>query len=209
MYVLNSMTSNPYTVTPDATIAETLELMRQKKVRRLPVLENGRLVGIITERKLLEVSPSPATSLSIFEINYLLAKTKVGSLMTRDVFTVTPGTLLEEAARIMRDHDVGALPVLDDGQLVGIITETDLFDAFLEILGFRSRGTRLSIDVEEDKPGILAEIATIIADLGMNVMNIATFRNEVIFKINTLNSQELVGRISAKGYRILSVLETD
>jgi len=209
MYVLNNMTSNPYTVTPDATIAETLELMRQKKVRRLPVLENGRLVGIITERKLLEVSPSPATSLSVFEINYLLAKTKVGSLMTRDVYTVMPGTLLEEAARIMRDHDVGALPVLDDGQLVGIITETDLFDAFLEIMGYRSRGTRLSIDVEDDKPGNLAEIASIIAGQGVNIMNVATYRNELIFKVNTLNSQALVDLISARGYRILSVLAYD
>ncbi len=209
MYVLNSMTSNPYTVTPDATIAETLEIMRQKKVRRLPVLENGRLVGIITERKLLEVSPSPATSLSIFEINYLLAKTKVVSLMTRDVYTVMPGTLLEEAARIMRDHDIGALPVLDGGQLVGIITETDLFDAFLEIMGYRSRGTRLSIDVEDDKPGNLAEIASIIAGQGVNIMNVATYRNELIFKVNTLNSKELVGLVSARGYRILSVLEYD
>jgi acetoin utilization protein AcuB len=209
MYVLNNMTSNPYTVTPDATIAETLELMRQKKVRRLPVLENGKLVGIITERKLLEVSPSPATSLSVFEINYLLAKTKVGSLMTRDVYTVMPGTLLEEAARIMRDHDVGALPVLDDGKLVGIITETDLFDAFLEIMGYRSRGTRLSVDVEDDKPGNLAEIAAIIAGQGVNIMNVATYRNELIFKVNTLNSKELVALISARGYRILSVLSYD
>jgi acetoin utilization protein AcuB len=209
MYVLNSMTSNPYTVSPDATIAETMELMREKKIRRLPVLENGKLVGIITERKLLEVSPSPATSLSVFEINYLLAKTRVASLMTKDVITVMPGTLLEEAARIMRDKDIGALPVLDNGALVGIITETDIFDAFLEILGFRSRGTRLSVEIDQDKPGILADIAAIIADLGMNVVSVAVFRNEIIFKINTLNTVELVGLISGKGYRILSVLTYD
>ncbi len=206
MYVLNSMTSNPYTVSPDATVAETMELMREKKIRRLPVLENGRLVGIITERKLLEVSPSPATSLSVFEINYLLAKTRVATLMTKDVITVMPGTLLEEAARIMRDKDIGALPVLDNGALVGIITETDIFDAFLEILGFRSRGTRLSVEIDQDRPGILADIAAIIADLGMNVVSVAVFRNEIIFKINTLNTVELVGLISGKGYRILSVL---
>jgi acetoin utilization protein AcuB len=209
MYVLNSMTSNPYTVSPDATIAETMELMREKKIRRLPVLENGKLVGIITERKLLEVSPSPATSLSVFEINYLLAKTRVASLMTKDVITVMPGTLLEEAARIMRDKDIGALPVLDNGALVGIITETDIFDAFLEILGFRSRGTRLSVEIDQDRPGILADIAAIIADLGMNVVSVAVFRNEIIFKINTLNTVELVGLISGKGYRILSVLTYD
>lgn len=206
MYVLNSMTSNPYTVSPDATVAETMELMREKKIRRLPVLENGRLVGIITERKLLEVSPSPATSLSVFEINYLLAKTRVATLMTKDVITVMPGTLLEEAARIMRDKDIGALPVLDNGALVGIITETDIFDAFLEILGFRSHGTRLSVEIDQDRPGILADIAAIIADLGMNVVSVAVFRNEIIFKINTLNTVELVGLISGKGYRILSVL---
>ncbi len=206
MYVRNSMTSNPYTVGPDATIAETLELMREKKVHRVPVLEHGKLVGIITERRLLEVSPSPATTLSVFEINYLLAKTKVGTLMTKDVVTVAPGTLLEEAARLMRDRDVGALPVLEGGKLVGIITESDLFDAFLEILGFRSRGTRIAVEVEDDRPGLLADIARIIADRGVNILNVATFRSEVIFKVNTLNADDLVAELTAKGLRILSVL---
>ncbi len=206
MYVRNSMTSNPYTVGPDATIAETLELMREKKVHRVPVLEHGKLVGIITERRLLEVSPSPATTLSVFEINYLLAKTKVGTLMTKDVVTVAPGTLLEEAARLMRDRDVGALPVLEGGKLVGIITESDLFDAFLEILGFRSRGTRIAVEVEDDRPGLLADIARIIADRGVNILNVATFRSEVIFKVNTLNADDLVAELAAKGLRILSVL---
>jgi acetoin utilization protein AcuB len=109
----------------------------------------------------------------------------------------------------MRDKDIGALPVLDNGALVGIITETDIFDAFLEILGFRSRGTRLSVEIDQDRPGILADIAAIIADLGMNVVSVAVFRNEIIFKINTLNTVELVGLISGKGYRILSVLTYD
>ena len=88
MYIRNRMTANPYTVSPDATVAETLELMRDKGIRRVPVVKNDKLVGIITERKLLEVSPSPATTLSIFEINYLLSKTKIDSIMTKDVVTV-------------------------------------------------------------------------------------------------------------------------
>lgn len=209
MYVRNSMTSNPYTVSPDATIAETLELMREKKVHRVPVLEKDRLVGIITERKLLEVSPSPATTLSVFEINYLLSKTKVGSLMTKDVVTVRPDTLLEEAARLMSDKDIGALPVLENGRLVGIITESDLFDAFLEVLGFRSRGTRIAVEVEDDRPGLLADIATQIAGLGVNILNVATFRNEVIFKINTLNHAEIVAHLAAKGYKVLSALTVE
>jgi len=123
------MTSNPYTISPDATIAEALDIMRSHKVRRLPVVKSGKLVGIVTEREMLEVSPSKATTLSVFELNYLLAKTKVSAVMTKDVITISPDALLEEAALLMRDNTVGALPVVENGKLVGIITETNIFDA--------------------------------------------------------------------------------
>ncbi|HHY22784.1 MAG TPA: CBS domain-containing protein, partial [Clostridiaceae bacterium] len=165
MTVRSRMTSNPYTISPDATIAEALEIMRKNNIRRLPVVKNRKLVGIVTEREMQEVSPSKATTLSVFELNYLLSKTKVSTVMTRDVITVSPDSLLEEAAILLRDNRVGALPVIQDGAVVGIITETNIFDAFIDLLGFRDSGTRISVEVE-DSPGILANVANVIKGFG-------------------------------------------
>ena len=159
MYVRSRMTRDPFTVSPETTIAEALELMRVKKINRVPVVKEGKLVGIITERRIMEVSPSSATSLSIFEINYLLAKTKVKEVMTKNVVTVSPDDLLETAALKMRDNQIGGLPVVEGSKVVGIITESNIFDAFIEIMGFREQGSRISILVQEDRPGVLAELA--------------------------------------------------
>jgi acetoin utilization protein AcuB len=207
MYIRNYMTSNPYTVSPDATIADAMELMRTKKIGRVPVVKNGKLVGIITKGKLLEVSPSPATTLSIFEINYLLSKTKVESIMTKDVVTVAPGDLLEEAAVKMREFDISGLPVVEGGKLVGIITETDVFDAFIEIMGFKDQGSRISVDIEEDKPGILAKVAGIIAGFDINISHLALFRNEIIIRVNALKTEEIVKSLESNGIKVLAVFK--
>ncbi|MCX7710783.1 MAG: CBS domain-containing protein [Clostridia bacterium] len=209
MYVKSRMTANPYTVAPEATVAETLELMRTKDIRRVPVVKNNKLVGIITERKLLEVSPSPATSLSIFEINYLLSKTKIESVMSKDVVTVEPGTLLEEAAILMREHDVGGLPVVEDEKLVGIITETDIFDSFIEIMGFKDVGSRIAVEVNDDKPGILAKVAGVIAKFDVNITHLAVFRNEIIIRINTLNVDNILKALESEGFKVISVLKNE
>ncbi len=209
MYVKNSMTANPFTLTPDATIAEALELMRDKSVKRIPVVRNGQLAGIVTHGQLLEVSPSPATSLSVFEINYLLSKTKIETIMTKKVITVAPDTLLEEASLLMREHKIGGLPVVDDGKLVGIITETDIFDAFIEIMGFRNKGARITVDVGNDHPGVLAEVSGIIAAHGLNITHLAAFRSELIIRVNTTNVDEILDAIRQKGYQILSVLRNE
>ncbi len=205
MYVRNYMTSNPFTVTVDATVAETLELMRAKHIRRVPVLKNGELVGMITERKLLEVSPSSATSLSVFEINYLLEKTAVGSIITKEIITVEPGSLLEEAAVKMREHDIGGLPVVEQGKLVGIITETDIFSAFIEIMGFKDQGSRIAIEFKYDKPGVLATIAGIIAGFNVNISHLALFRNEIVVRINATNIENIVNALDESGYKVISV----
>lgn len=209
MYVRSRMTANPFIVAPDATVAETLELMRNKDVRRLPVVKNGKLVGIITERKLLEVSPSPATSLSIFEINYLLSKTKIDTVMTKDLVTVSSGTLLEEAALLMREYDIGGLPVVDDDKLVGIITETDIFDSFIEIMGFRDTGSRIAVEVGDDKPGILAKVAGIIAGYNVNITHLAIFRNELIIRVNTINADSILQALSFEGFKVISVTKNE
>lgn len=207
MYVKNHMTPNPYTLDPDSTIADALDLMRNKKIRRLPVVKNGNLVGIVTERKLLEVSPSPATSLSIFEINYLLSKTKIDSIMTKNVVTVSPESLLEEAAVLMRDNDIGALPVVQDGKLVGIITETNIFDAFISILSFREKGTRLTIFIDQDRPGLLEKISGIIAKYNINISHLVFYDNELVIKLDSLDVENVVEQIKSSGFKIVSVIK--
>ena len=206
MYVKYSMTKNPFTMSPDGTIAEAFEIMRSNNVRRVPVMKNGKLVGIITERKLLEVSPSPATSLSIFEINYLLSKTKIGDIMTKNVITVTPDTLIEEAAVLMRDNDIGALPVLDDNVLVGIITETDLFDSFLDIMGYRDAGARLEIEAPENRPGMLEKLSGIMNRFNANISHMVFYNKYIIvIRIETKDTDDIVKAIEDTGQKVLSV----
>jgi len=174
MLVGERMTPNPITTTPNTPVPDALDLMRSKKIRRLPVLDrHGRLVGIVTEKDLLYASPSPVTSLSAWELTYLLSKLTVDKVMTRDVITVTEDTPLEEAARILADNKIGSLPVMRDGQLVGIITETDISKVTLELLGAREPGIRLTALIPDTK-GTLAKIAGAIADIGGNIVALGT-----------------------------------
>ena len=174
MHVRSRMTKNPITITRQTTVADALDLMRQNNIRRLPVMEKDQLVGIVTDRDLSRVSPSPATSLSIFEINYLLAKMKIADVIPKkqNVITISPNAYVEEAALLMREHKIGALPVLEDNKLVGIITETNIFDSFLDLLGVKEAGSRITLDVE-DKPGVLADVSQIIKNAGTNIARLA------------------------------------
>jgi acetoin utilization protein AcuB len=205
MYVKDKMTINPFTVSPDDSVADTLELMRSKNIRRVPVMQNRQLVGIVTERKLIEVSPSPATSLSVFEINYLLSKTKIESIMTKNVITVAPDTLVEDAAVIMRENKISGLPVMVGSELVGIITESAIFDAFIEIMGYRDKGSRIAVKVVNNKPGVLKTIAGIISDFDVNISHIVFQGEEIILRIGTVNTKEIVDLIVQNGFEVTSV----
>src|SRR5690606_17365674 len=132
MFVRNKMTTNPFTISPDQTIPEAHEIMAKHGVKRLPVVKNGKLAGVVSNTDILRASPSKATTFSMGEIAYLLYKTKVSKVMTKNPLTISSGALLEEAATLMRDNNIGFLPVVDDGKLVGIITESDIFDSFIE-----------------------------------------------------------------------------
>ena len=179
MFVHERMTHNPTTVYPDTPVAEALRRMRAEGVRRFPVLdrESEALIGIVTEKELLYASPSPVTSLSVHELHYLLSKLTVGKIMSTDLVTVAEDTLIEEAALLMIDHGVGALPVTRGQRLVGIITETDLFKTFTELFAAREEGVRLTLLVPEQR-GELAEIAGAIAARGGNVVALGTFLGE-------------------------------
>ncbi|HEX2953635.1 MAG TPA: CBS and ACT domain-containing protein [Bacillota bacterium] len=207
MFVKNRMTVNPVTVEENIPVLEATELMRKYQVHRLPVMHGDRLVGIVTERDLLKVSPSSATTLSVYELNYLLSKLKVSEAMAKNPITVTPDTTLEEAALIMRDREIGGLPVVEDGKLLGIITETDVFDAFLDLMGLRKTGTRLTIDFE-DRIGVIAEITEVIKQFGVNIISMAFHANgaaEVVLRLDLKEPDALVKALQDKGYKIVHV----
>lgn len=178
MLVKDRMSRNPITVRQNVGVEDALRLMHSENVRRLPVVDrHGTMVGIVSELDLLKVSPSPATSLSVYEIPYLMAKIKMKDVMTKDVITVTEDTPLEEAARVMADNKIGGLPVMRDGKLVGIITETDLFKTFLEMLGGREEGVRISMFVPNEE-GMLAKIAGKVSEMGINITALSTIMGE-------------------------------
>lgn len=175
MLVSERMSRNPITIQESTPIPDALKLMRDRKVRRLPVLNaQGRLTGIISEKDLLYASPSPATTLSVYEMQYLLSKITVKEVMTVNVLTVCEDCPIEQAARLMVDHRIGGLPVLRDDTLVGIITETDLFKTFMELLGGRWHGVRVTVMAPEKK-GILAGLTQAISEAGGNIISLGTF----------------------------------
>jgi acetoin utilization protein AcuB len=211
MLVREWMSRQPVTITVDMSITEALRVMRQKQVRRLPVLdEAGNMVGIVSESDLLYASPSPVTSLSIYEMHDLLTRLKVSELMAQDVVTVTADTPLEEAARTMADSKIGGLPVVEDGRLVGIITETDIFKVFLEMLGARESGIRITLEHPERK-GEIARITTTIAELGGNILALGSVMTDdpttsiVTFKVEDVSSEELQEAMRDLGLNILDV----
>jgi acetoin utilization protein AcuB len=164
------MTKNPVTVHPDMSMTELRLLMDKKQIGHLPVMDrSNNLVGIITKKDMLKTGPSPATTLDMYEISYLLSKLKVEKVMVKDVITVDENDVVEEAARIMADRDIGCLPVMRGNILTGIITETDLFRFFVKVFGARQPGVRITLYVAE-KPGQLEKLTHAIAVKGGNVV---------------------------------------
>jgi len=206
LYVNQFMTSQVFTVGPEDNVANTMTLMREKKINRLPVVQKGKLVGIVTDGDLREVSPSPATTLSIFELNYLVAKTLIRDVAVKKVITCSPDTKIEDAAVLMRDHGIGSLPVLDQEKLVGIITETDIFDTFLDIMGFRSPGQRVVIETK-DGVGVMVDLSTIIKDYDVDMTSLAVYhlknnKVQILVRLSGDRVKEVKDALSEKGYEL-------
>ncbi len=177
MLVEDCMTSNPITATPDTTHKQAAEIMREHKIHHLPVVtKEGRLAGIVVEEDLLAAQPSPATTLSIYEIHSLLSRLKLKDIMSQKVFTTTPDCPLEEAARLMLEQDIGCLPVMEHEKLVGIITDTDIFRALVMLLGGGKEGARFTLHLPH-KPGELALVAQTVADAGGNIISVTTWHS--------------------------------
>ena len=213
MLVKERMSRHPITIRPDVSLHDALRVMRDEKVRRLPVLDkDGQLVGIVLEKDLLYASPSPATSLSVHELNYLVSRITVESLMTRDVVTVTEDCSLEEAARIMADNSIGGLPVMRDGTLVGMITESDLFKVFLELLGAREWGTRVTLRVP-DQRGMLARITEALSSGGADIVALGTFwgddltNREIVIKLQGISQEDVRAIVDRLGATLVDIRE--
>jgi acetoin utilization protein AcuB len=212
MLVYERMTHHPITVSPDMPVSEALQAMRGHNVRRFPVIDkkSTRLVGIVTEKELLYASPSPVTSLSIHEIHYLMAKITVDEVMTTELVTVDEDTAIEEAALLMVDNGIGALPVMRGQQLVGIITETDLFKTFIELFSAREQGIRLTVLVPEVK-GELAQVTHAISEIGGNILSLGTFYGEdmtnrlLTIKVTEADREELLAKMQDLGAKVVDV----
>ena len=190
MLVGERMSHPVFTITPDVPVQDALARMRRDKVRRYPVVDKaGKLIGIVTNSDLMNATPSEATTLSVWEINYLLSKITVERVMTRNVLTTTEDSPIEEAAMVMADNKVGGLPVMRGDDLVGIITETDLFKLLLETMGARIPGVRLSVELE-NVPGKLFELTGIVKELGGNIHGMGSMLGE------TASSQRITLKIS-------------
>ncbi len=215
MYVKDHMTADPITVSGDMMISKAVEIMRKNQFHRLPVTDSkGKLVGLITGGLVEEKSGSQNTSLSIFELNYLLSRTTVSDIMIKDVTTTHADVFLEEAAQLMIDREIAVLPVVDDeNRVIGIITEKDIFQAFNDLLGHRHKGTRFIIHCE-DHPGFLVGVTKLFADNNANLESLAVYHSEsrgtelVLKATGDISVENMTDILKKAGYQITGVAQT-
>ena len=207
MLVRDWMTKDPLTVAPDTPVLEAINLLRNKGFRRLPVVKGGKLVGLVTDKDLKDAMPSKATTLSVWEMNYLLSKLTVQEVMAKPVITVEADAPLEKAALLMEEKKIGGLPVMDGEKLVGIITVTDVLRAFIEVLGLKMGGLRITVDIP-DVPGALAQMARAVPPA--NIVSIATAAHlpgyqRLVLRVVGEDVEGVPDRLRAAGERVVDV----
>lgn len=213
MLVKDYMVTELVTIGEDTKIVEAVELMKTHSIHRLPVVKDKKIIGLITEGTIQEAMPSKATSLSVYEMNYLINKTTVSDVMIHQVETITDTSLLEDAIYQMRTTKVGVLPVLNaKEELVGIITNNDIFDAFLSITGYKEPGTRVSIKILEDHEGVLAKLTDIFAENQLNIVQIVVYRHKevpvIVIQSTSPESTKIQSLLEDKGFDVLSSIQT-
>ena len=214
MLVADRMSKHPLTISQDESLSRAHRYMQEQGVRHLPVVNrDGDMVGLVTEDDLLKAEPSGATLLSVWEIHSLLERVKIRDVMVHEVITTTEGMPIEDAAHLMLEHKIGCLPVMRDGKLVGIITESDIFRTFMELFSARQKGLRVTVEIP-DKEGQLAKVAQAIADQGGYIAACGTFMSEdptkwgLVLKVRNVDRDVLTGALSKiEGQRTLDVRE--
>lgn len=209
MNVGKRMMRNPVCVDENDSMKKAMDLLKERGIRHLPVLKGDRLVGIVSERDIKQAQPSPATALEIREIYYLLDKVTIKQIMTRRPYTISPSAPIEEAALIMREKKIGCLPVVENGRLVGILTETDILDAFIEAMGVSGPGYRVEVGLP-NRPGMLYEVAKLLNDFDVNIVSVATAAHEdpdrkvLVLRMETNRYKLVKAALKKAGYDILS-----
>jgi len=207
MYVRDYMSADPVIIGPNDSVGDALELLKDHSIRRLPVVSKGKLIGLVTNTDLIKASPSPATSLSIHEINYLYPKIKIKDIMTKDVLTIGPDEAIEEAAVLMREKKFGTLVVADKNNLVGIITESDLFKAFIDVFNFDRPGIKVVVSFE-DKIGELGKLTSLISSMDILIISlIITYSKDgkalITMRLKTDQKDPVVKELEKSGYEVI------
>lgn len=205
MLVQDWMKKDVITIDEHASVIDAVHLLKEKNIGRLPVLKNGKLVGIVTDRDLKDFTPSKATTLDIYELRYLLSKASVKEAMTPDPITVPPDLPIEDVAVIMRDKKIRALPVMSkSGDLVGIITEAEVFDLLVSLSGARGGGIRICLSIE-DRSGSAKEVADILREHGgkieailINYENVAPGYRDLIVRFKGGDTQTILKEVKEK-----------
>ncbi|MDD2553846.1 MAG: CBS and ACT domain-containing protein [Desulfotomaculaceae bacterium] len=210
MFVRDYMARAPISITKDTPVFKALTIMKNNKIRHLPVVtERGKYLGMATEKNLFYLAPSPATSLSIFEINTLMAEIKVAEAM-REIPAVTPDTTLEEAALLMKEQRTNGIPVVENDTLVGIITESDIFEALANVFGYGKPGIRMVIEAK-DTTGLIAEITKIIKDFDIAIRSIVTIPRDdvkvgIVLRLSVTDPAPLVEALKKNGFTVSNIL---
>lgn len=213
MYVKDYMSEDIINITPSASIIDAADLMKKNDINRLPVIEAGKLVGLITREIVTKNSPSNATSLSKHEINYLLDKTKIQDVMTKKYLTVSPEDQIERAATLMRSNNNGVVLVLDNDKLVGILTDKDIFKAFADISGYNEAGSNLVIELAEDRPGVIEEVGDALVETEKNLTHMLVYHLEagirIVLHIDGHETDSLCKALENRGYSVGAVYEKE
>jgi len=208
MLVRKKMHKDLVTVTKDERMTVAKKVMKEKNIRHLPVVDGKKLIGLVTNMDIRKAEASPATSLEIRELHYLLDKLTVGEIMTRNVITISPDISIEEATTLLHDNKIGCLPVVEDGNLVGIITENDVMEILIEVMGMKEKGSRVEVMVD-DKPGALADITRIIKEHNVNITSLVTDAADepgkrlVVFKLKTFYFEPIKKALEGAGFPVL------
>lgn len=212
MFVANRMTKNPITVSPDTKVDEAAALMKKHHFRRLPVVADGKLVGFLSDKDIIKAAPSPATTLAKYEINSLLAKMRIADIMAKEVISVQVDATIEEAALLMCNHKIGGLPVISSvGTVVGVITETDIFKTFVDVMGLAEGKTRLTLEVQ-DRVGTVKEIAGVFSDLGISIDSLITCKKddgsyEIVVRGDFTDLGKIKESLEQKGFTIAHMVQ--
>jgi acetoin utilization protein AcuB len=208
MLVRKKMKKDLFSITKDERMTVAKKIMKEKNIRHLPVVDGKKLIGLVTNMDIRKAEASPATSLEIRELHYLLDKLTVGEIMTRNVIAISPDISIEEATTLLHDNKIGCLPVVEDGVLVGMITENDVMEILIEVMGMKEKGSRLEV-VVDDKPGALADITRIIKEHNVNITSVVTDiadepgKRLVVFKLKTFYFEPIKKALEGAGFPVL------